>query len=274
MKPALLLEKSPGQLVVRRAGGKEPLLVQNARPDTRPYLHPIVAPDGRGILTEDTPPHHPWQHGLYVGLNGVNGVGFWTENAGKDGTFHPRELSGNAEGHHASWLVVSDWKTPPGDVLLEERQAWSLDDQGDYFLLDLDWTLKASADITFAQYAYGGLFIRMPYRKEKGGVALNSEGLKNEACEAQRARWVGISMPVEGRANDAGMALMDHPANPEHPVPWRVDYELGVAPSRCIAGEWRLREGASITCRHRVFIFTGSVDAARIESIWDDYQKS
>ena len=49
-----------------RSGEKDPILVQQAKADTRAYIHPIVAPDGNGILTEDTPSHHPWQHGLYV----------------------------------------------------------------------------------------------------------------------------------------------------------------------------------------------------------------
>lgn len=67
------------QLAIARSPLTTPLLVQQARPHHRPYIHPILAPDGCGVLTEDAPPHHPWQHGLYVGLNDVNGVGFWMD---------------------------------------------------------------------------------------------------------------------------------------------------------------------------------------------------
>ena len=35
-----------GTIQVFRHGGEEPILTQNARPDFRPYIHPIVAPDG------------------------------------------------------------------------------------------------------------------------------------------------------------------------------------------------------------------------------------
>ena len=73
----LTADHQSDRIAIRR-GGRE-LLVQNARADHRPFIHPIVAPDGDGILTENAPPHHPWQHGLYVGLNDVDGVGFWTE---------------------------------------------------------------------------------------------------------------------------------------------------------------------------------------------------
>ena len=45
-------DEQAGTISVFRAGKAEPILTQNARPDTRPYLHPIAAPDGKGVLTE------------------------------------------------------------------------------------------------------------------------------------------------------------------------------------------------------------------------------
>jgi len=49
------------------------LLTQNVKSDIRPYIHPIVAPDGKGVLTEFSPAHHKHQTGLYWGLKKVNG---------------------------------------------------------------------------------------------------------------------------------------------------------------------------------------------------------
>ena len=49
---------------VYRENDTEAILTQNARPDFRPYLHPIVAPDGNGLLTEYSPGHHKHQTGL------------------------------------------------------------------------------------------------------------------------------------------------------------------------------------------------------------------
>ena len=60
-------------------GDDSPMLVQQATPNTRTYIHPILMSRGHVVLTEDTPDHHPWQHCLYVGLNDVNGIGFSTE---------------------------------------------------------------------------------------------------------------------------------------------------------------------------------------------------
>ena len=66
-------DERAGTLSVYRGSQPAPVLVQNARPDARPYLHPIAAPDGHGVLTEYRPAHHPHQTGLYWGFTRVNG---------------------------------------------------------------------------------------------------------------------------------------------------------------------------------------------------------
>ena len=46
-------DESAGTISVYRGGSTEPILTQNALQDFRPYIHPLVAPDGRGLLTDD-----------------------------------------------------------------------------------------------------------------------------------------------------------------------------------------------------------------------------
>lgn len=266
---------SSHRIELYRKEDNRPILVQHAEPNKRPYIHPIAAPDGAGVLTENAPAHHPWQHGLYTGLNEVNGVGFWEEglrNNPKDGTFHPRSLkSPIVKGLNAQWEVETEWCSPDDFPMLEEVQSWTFTDLGNAYVLDLEWTLRAYTDITFGRYDYGGLFIRMPYRQELGGNALSSEGLTKEEMDGKRARWAAVSMPIPGRDTAAGAALMDHPSNPEHPVPWRVDRQLGVSPSPCIAGAWQLQAGASQLFKHRVYLFTGEINAAEIEEMWKEF---
>ncbi|GAB4469720.1 MAG: hypothetical protein OHK0029_42440 [Armatimonadaceae bacterium] len=262
------------QIQVFREGLQTPLIVQNALRNKRPYIHPILAPDGAGVLTEDAPPHHPWQHGLYVGLNDVNGVGFWSEGE-KDGTFHPEPLAAPVvDGNRAYWKVETAWRGAEGKRLLTEIQEWLFADFGDSYLLDLRWTLYADTDVRFGEYPYGGLFLRMPYRKDFGGEAVNSAGQKNNDAEAQRARWVSVSMPIEDRNDPAGIAILDHPSNPEFPIPWRVDGQLGVAPSRSIAGAWELPQGELTVSLYELLVFTGATDPARIEAEWEVFSQS
>lgn len=275
----LVCERSDYVLRFRRAGGSV-LVVQNAEPDARPFIHPIVCPDSSGVLTEDAPSHHPWQHGLYIGLNDVNGVGFWAEGLLKhvkgyenDGTFHPRPLeSPTCNANRAKWRVVTDWRDPQGVTMLTETQAWALTDLGERLIvLDLTWTLEARIDLRFGKYAYGGLFLRMPYRKDLDARSQTSEGLVNQTGEGQRARWVALEMPVEGRFDYAGIAILDHPRNPQHPTPWRIDGDFGVGPARCIAGAWSLSAGQSTVERYRLLAFPGHFSPNEIETDWQRY---
>jgi hypothetical protein len=83
---------------------------------------------------------------------------------------------------------------------------------------------------------------------------------------------MAVAMPLEGReegeAGLAGVAILDHPGNREHPVPWRVDNQLGIGPSPCIAGAWHLPRGGTTTARYRILAFAGPVDGAWIEGEW------
>lgn len=273
----LKASSSDSSIRIYRADRPEPFLVQQAQPNSRPYIHPVVAPDGQGILTENAPPHHPWQHGIYFGLNDVNGVGFWEEGIRgnpADGSFHPKTLKEAAvNGNTVSWQVETDWQDPQGGSMLTELQQWKLKDLGDTYELDLEWTLRAEIDLVFGQYDYGGLFLRMPYRQEWGGEVLNSEGLKNSEAEGQRARWVACSMPIEGRDGPAGIAFMDHSANIEHPVPWRVDGQMGIAPSPCIAGSRELKRGRSETYRYRIVVFSGAANPQSLNDSWQSFSQ-
>jgi len=270
----LTIDVGPGrrQLTIARKDGTQ-VLVHRIPADERPTIHPIVAPDGIGILTEDRPAHHPWQRGLYTGFNLVNGVGFWRDEP-QDGSFAPR-LDGEpaVSGNVARWTIANRWTHPDGTPLIDEAQAWSIRVDPGQYVLDLTWTLGALTDIVIGQFMAGGLFLRMPYAPERGAKALNSNGLADKDGEKQRANWQAVWMPIEGRSDGAGMAVMDHPRNPAHPTTWRVDNEYGISPSRVIAESWKIAAGASETYRFRILTFTGGIDTRIIEPVWNDFAR-
>lgn len=250
------------------------LLTQNLPAGRRAFIHPISVPDGRGLLTEDLPGHHPWQRGLYAGFNLVNGIGFWREQPG-DGSFNARLVgTPTSDGDNASWTIESRWTHPDGTLMLTETQAWRLAATDRSYVLDLDWSLAAAIDIEIGEFMAGGVFLRMPFAPQRGATALNSEGLKDLDGEKQRARWVAVGMPLIGRDDAAGMAIMDHPTNPAHPVTWRIDTEYGISPSRVIAGSWKIPKGTTERYRFRIFAFCGDIDKVAIESQWQGFAKS
>lgn len=275
----LVSQLSPTSLSFRRSSAPRDLVVQNAVANHRPFIHPLLSPNGDGEVTENQPGHHLWQHGLYVGLNDVNGIGYWEEGLGKnaphDGTFHPEPLTAaQILGRTASWKVVTEWRDPQGRPLLRETQAWQLTDEGKSYHLDVIWTLTAVRDLRFGASKYGGLFLRMPYRPATGAVVFASTGATaREEIEQRCAKWVALAMPIPGRENPSycGIALLDHPTNAVHPTPWRLDSAYGLSPSRCIAGAWSLGAGDASSARYRVFVFSGKPDRTSVDESWRQF---
>jgi hypothetical protein len=274
MSPAARLTATYGtddRTVRVNRGDGSALLVHRVGEGQRPSIHPLYAPEGDGVYTQDSPAHHPWQHGLYTGFNLVNGIGFWKEQPG-DGSFHPTlTFAPEVDGSTARWAVETLWKGPDSATLIIEGQEWALTDAGGTYDLDLGWSLQAMVNVEIGQFMAGGLFLRMPYAEAMGGVVLNSEGHRNGEAEKQRARWVAVSMPIAGRRDWGGVAIMDHPANPAFPVTWRVDNELGVSPSRCIAESWMIPVGMTERYRFRLHVFSGTIDPQDIEVRWSQF---
>ncbi len=249
---------------------KTPILVFHFPRDGRPYTHPIVAPDGKGTVTEFSPGHHPHQTGLYVGFLKVNGRDYF-HNRGADSYRRVEFKRPTIEGRKAKWSVVYDWLAADGSSALEETQRWTFEDFGDHYTLDLDWIGRPSQDVIFSRHEYGGLFLRMPWTAKTGGDAVNSEGESNRQAEGQKARWVDVGVPLAGRKDRVHVAIFDHPANPNHPATWRVDDQLGVGPALSRPGDWSIPAGRNMRLRYRLSFTTGELDKARVESEWKAY---
>src|SRR3546814_13236023 len=96
------------------------------------------------------------------------------------------------------------------------------------FVLDLEWKGQAKTQATIGKYDYGGLFLRMPWKKGIQGEVINTARQRNGQAEGQRAMWVDVGMQVEGREDMAHIATFDHPDNRRSPKSWRVVSPSGV----------------------------------------------
>src|SRR5947199_6731444 len=56
----------------------------------RSHIHPLNAPGTEYAVTRFRPVDHPWQYGVFFGLNDVNGYNFWC----CGDTVYPPEVTG------------------------------------------------------------------------------------------------------------------------------------------------------------------------------------
>ena len=259
-----------GTLSVYRPGSAEPILVQNAKAGVRPYLHPIAAPDGKGVLTEYRPPHHPHQTGLYWGFTRMNGRDYF-HNPQED---HWRRVSAavtQTEGNEVRWHTVYDLLDAAGNATLTETQRWSMRERDGTFVLTLEWRGEARTDVTIGQYDYGGLFLRMPWKEGIAGEVVNAARQRNERAEGQRAMWIDVGMRVEGRSDLAHVAMFDYPDNAGYPQAWRVDGQLGVGAARSRSGDWTIKQGNTEVIRHQFIVYTGTLNDVALTSAWSEF---
>lgn len=264
-------DEQAGTISVFRTGSPEPILTQNAKPDMRPYLHPIAAPDGKGVLTEYSPAHHTHQTGLFWGLTRVNGRDFFHNPRGdywrrvSAGVLKP-EVTGEVR-----WETVYDLLDAAGAPILTETERWSMRERNGTFVLDLTWRGQAKTDVTIGKYDYGGLFLRMPWREGIAGEVVNAARQRNERAEGQRAMWIDVGMQVAGREDLAHIAIFDHPGNAGHPQAWRVDGQLGVGSARSRAEDWTIGKGQTEVVRHQLVIYTGALNDVEMTNAWAEF---
>lgn len=249
---------------------EQPILVQNAQPDFRPYIHPIQAPDGNGVLTENSPGHHKHQNGLYWGFTRVNGRDYFHH----PGDGYWKRVGANIiepEGSTVAWQTIYDLLDENGNAIMTQTQNWSMRvDSGRYFI-NLEWKGEAQTDITIGKYDYGGLFLRMPWKEGIIGDVVNAARQKNVKAEGQRAMWMDVGMQVEGRDDLAHIAIFDHPENRGYPQYWRVDGQMGVGPATARDTSWTIKKGDTEVYKHQLMVYTGTLNDREVTEKWGLY---
>jgi len=227
-------------------------------PQLRPYLHPLRDASGRVVLTEDRPNDHPWQHGIFTGFHRVNGFNYWKEDQGKQRFVRLLDSHENAD--RVSWRALVEYIAPDGAAVLEEEDAitFHAPESTDAYIIDFDLLLRAKAqDVNFGKFFVGGLSVRMPWDKSNPRhTHLNSNGLRDRACEQQRAAWCNVERPFG--SNTFGIAVFDHPSNPNHPPGWRADEQGLINPNISALADWSLPAKRERLFRYRLLVYRGS----------------
>src|SRR3546814_12473349 len=105
---------------------------------------------------------------------------------------------------------------------MTETQTWSMQVEQGRFVLDLEWKGQAKTQATIGKYDYGGLFLRMPWKKGIQGEVINHAPQRNGQAEGQRALWVDVGKQAEGRAERDLNANCHPPRQGGYPPDWIV----------------------------------------------------
>jgi len=267
----------------------------------RPYFHPIIGPTGIGV-TRSYPmddrvaeeEHDHVQHrSLWFGHRRVNGIDFWSENAGDGRQVHTAIEAVLIKPKSITLKMSNDWMTAGGHKVLQDAREYRLArTQNGSIVIDFQITLQATqGPVVFGETEEAALGLRMAHwmrlvkkdRKtpQKTAAVINSENVWGREVWGKRAKWIDyFATDPNGRV--VGIALMDHPSNLRHPTWWHArDYglvaanafgqshfETGAPPG---AGDFSLEKNGELTLRWRVMVHPGTPRDADVEAAYRDY---
>ncbi len=255
----------------------------------RPFLHPVATPAGH-VLSRDAPDDHPWHHGLWFCIKFVDGDNFWEEMAPYGVIRH----QGPPAVEHIPGGVVAvrgelHWIRPDGEAvaLVEQRSLTHVPLGPDAYAIDLDTSLTPAQDCRLDRTpfttwgGYGGLTLRGPGDWTETTLMLD-DGSTHERIHGTASAWCDLTGTPSGAASSApaGVALLDHPANRRHPVPFygstRAETygDEGWSNFFNAAFLWHdgmdLAAGEQLRIRHRVIVHDGEWARDRLATAWAD----
>jgi hypothetical protein len=315
VRPALILIATAliaaAQVKITPAADKIPIDI-NGKPFTtfyvsgpevaKPFLWPLRAASGTYVTRmwpmETVPEEanatkdHRHQRGLWFAHAKVNDLDFWNIDPANQNPYNRPDRGKivldkigkiRANDKQGSIAATFKWTNKEGDPLLTESRVMTFYADPALRTFDLDITLTAVKEVTFGDEKDGVLGIRLrPTLQEQGGsgVITNADGLSTEKqLWGKPSNWCDYSGDLNGEK--VGIAILDHPANPHHPVRWHARaYGLFAANPFGLAtftndksqnGAVTLQPGQSLRYRYRIVIHSGDVKSADIAGLWTKY---
>lgn len=278
--PVMQAVPLPGDVVSFQREGVEVAALHFGRDLRRPYICPLVGPSGRWLTRmghPGDPEGHSHHNSIWISHKDVNGVSFWEDGAA--GRIVHRRIERLEDGLEAAAVTLNAWVQGEGKVIVEERRRVAVRPLAARELLvtiDIEFRATQGA-VTFGPTPFGLIGVRIAKTlgvRDGGGTIRNSEGGVNEAGTFRLpARWADYSGCAAADCVE-GIALMDHPGNPGHPVAFhtRDDGWMGACFSK--DAPVVIAAGGSLPVRYALYVHAGGCDVQKINGRWREFAAS
>jgi hypothetical protein len=258
----------------------------------KPFIAPLRSASGkiitRGFPMEDIPGEskdHLHHRGLWFSYDDINGVKFWENDPSYKRPNIGKILFRNVEKSEKKGSTTLDakleWYDPNAKLLLLEDRQMTFRVQGDLRIIDFHITLTAPDEVTIGDTKEGAFAIRLTdaFTERKGLKIVDADGRTRMVnVWGKRSNWVDYSADVDGEK--IGVAMFDHPQNPNHPTYWHArDYGLfSLNPFGQHAFDPKMPErktvlhkGEKLVYDWRVLIHPGDAESAHIADLYKEY---
>jgi hypothetical protein len=233
------------------------------------YFHPIYDLDGV-VITDDFPKDHFHHRGLFWG---------WPEVVVDGKQYDPWGCVGMQQ-RFKRWIAR---ETKPDCAKLEVENGWFIGDRSavretvratvfrrdeQQRIMDVTVTLEAEKEPVSlrgrsdGKKGYGGFTLRFAPRRD-AAITLPTGRIEKDAVQVS-APWADFSAKFAAGEAISGVAIFDHPKNPNHPTTWLTRYYGVLNPTWPALETAVLETGKPVTLRYRLLIHRGNATAAKV----------
>jgi len=278
--PASLSAVRIGNRIDITIGGEFFTSYRFAEDEKYPFLFPVNGPSGASVtsMRNGRFPHHS---SIFFGCDKVNGGNYWQDrlDTGRIASSGPVLVTSSGPE-----IVLTDscvWSRPGAPSPLRDRRRITFSSPTAALRqIDFDIELEALIDVVITKTNHSLLGIRLDpdLAPVFGGTIVDAEGRTGESGTfAKTAPWLA-AVGSRGGVGPEGLALLQHPSNPDSPAPWFTrDYGF-LSPTPMY---WptdgvatRLSRGSRLTLRYRILIFSGDLSTADVAGRYRTYALS
>ena len=256
----------------------------------KPAIHPLRSPAGH-VLTRMQPDDHPWHRAVWFTIKYVGEDNFWEEQQPYGVLRHTEtpEVLGPDDAGRVTIAGDVVWIRPDRitTAILEYRRLTHIPIDDHAYAIDVDTVLTPPDDTVLDRTpfttwgGYGGLAMRGRSDWHDTRLMLD-DGESRERAIGVPSRWCDLTGPIgQGDEAVAGVAFLDHPDSPRHPVPWYASTRAAtygdegwsnfVNAAFLFHDPLPLAAEEPLRFRYRLIVHDGWWDAERIDAAWSGY---
>lgn len=175
-----------------------------------------------------------------------------------------------ASAEKAELEIHNDWVIK-GRTMMTESTLATVREQDGFYIIDLDYKLAPTADLTLDHTAFGGFCVRARndgdsyYATAKGKVQLPDPHYSVPELNWPGERWYDYTIKLEN-GETIGVGVIDHPDNP--PATWHNPrYVWMVNPCIVAAEPVNVNKGESLRLRYRLVVHDGPTPAELLKKL-------
>ena len=229
-------------------------------------LFPVKTPSGEDVV-EFAPVDHPHHRGVFLTWHAMQGKkpadfwgwGEWAPT--KDRVIQNRGLKLlKASAKQATILAQNAW-VAEGETMIKEATTIAAREAKGAYVIDLDFRLTPTSDVTLRQTAFGGLCVKSrkdgkaAYFDANGEVKLPAPHHLKPESDWPAAPWYDYTIQLDS-GKTVGAAVLDHPGNP--PSTWHNLAPIAMLNPCIVApGPVTLKANQPLQLRYRLVVHDG-----------------